>query len=285
MTFSQTEVNRLPCWPPRSSLLIGCSVLAPDWLLGSDLAPDWLLSSDLWLVDEPAGKVSQTWWCIQGTNNRVSVSVTQHRLLDPELADAPHPLLTHLLLHLGVCLGLAGPSDLDWLINGLDGSQLVRLEERRLLVWGRRCKEKHPAATVPTPPSQHPTYSGFSDVGEINAGMEDAACQAIWDLPPPLPFRFCLCPLPIPRPDCFRLGVKSPPSSRILQISLQSMRLQRLSDQSERLQQAGWGGLGRWCLPNHVRNIQEHPQKQNPLRVPSQQFPPLRFHDVIKRPA
>lgn len=34
----------------------------------------------------------------------------------------------------------------------------------------------------------------------------------------------------------FRLCVKSPPSSRILQISLQSMRLQRLSDQSERLQ-------------------------------------------------
>lgn len=86
--------------------------------------------------------------------------------------------------------------------------------------------------------------------------MEETACQAIWDLPPPLPFRFCLCPLSIPRPDFFRLGVKSPPSSRILQISLQSMRLQRLSDQSERLQQAGWGVFGEVVF---AKPCEEHP--------------------------
>lgn len=93
----------------------------------------------------------------------VFVSLTQSRHSSP----LPYPLPTS---HLGVCFRLWGPSDLDCLINGLDGSQLVRLKERHLLVLGHRCTEKHPAAPMPTKP---PTFPGISDIGEINAGMED----------------------------------------------------------------------------------------------------------------
>ncbi len=92
-----------------------------------------------------------------GTNsNSVSAAVTPTSSPWPRAGGHFLPRLPRLPAQ-GV-FGLRGLSDLDWLINGLDGSQLVRLQKCRLLIWGHRCKEKHPAASVPTrpPPSQHP---------------------------------------------------------------------------------------------------------------------------------
>lgn len=109
--------------------------------------------------------------------------------------------------HLGVRLGLLGLSDLDWLINGLDGSQLVRLQKCRLLVWGRRCKEKHPAASVPTPSPPQPTQESQT-LGKLTLGWRRGEGKPLAKpseifLLLSLLFRFCLCPPPIPRPEFF----------------------------------------------------------------------------------
>lgn len=72
------------------------------------------------------------------------------------------------------------------LISGLDGSQLVRLKQRRLLVEGRRCKEKHPASPCqPPPPLQEPQTLGKLMLGR-RMGGNAAKPSEIFLLPSPL---------------------------------------------------------------------------------------------------
>ena len=109
-------------------------------LTGYKQTPDWPCGPDFWLAQEPIIGPCGQWRCCDAFREQTTIKtseclpVTQCRLLDPELADISSlPPAPPRVPPRGV-LGLRGLSDLDWLINGLDGSQLVRLQKRRLLV-------------------------------------------------------------------------------------------------------------------------------------------------------
>lgn len=197
-------------------------ILTPDWLHGPDL---WLVGGadyqTLWTVD--------TLWCILGTNNNNNnslsvsvfdssggVSLTQSRRTSPPPLTLPLPPTSP--PPTSGCVWVFGASQTltDWLMdwtavswwdyrNAASSSGDAAAKRN---IQQPRCQPAPP----PPPPTTPPTYPGISDVGEINAGMEAGGGRG--DCKPlakpseiflllSLLFRFCLCPLSIPRPEFF----------------------------------------------------------------------------------